>query len=78
MTHVDEDSAPVLLMHSDSDRVVPHKQSTRLLEAYQRLGVTAELVTIPNAPHAFWNFATWFDDAMGQAARFFETHLNAD
>ena len=77
-SHVDHDSAPVLLMHSDVDSVVPHEQSELLLNDYERVGVAAKLVTVSDAPHAFWNFTKWFDDAMSQSAQFLSLHLAAE
>lgn len=73
--HVDASSPPVLLIHSESDSVVPFEESVRLARAYAAVDVPAELVQIPDAPHAFWNFTTWFEDTIDRAADFFERYL---
>jgi len=75
ITHIDASSPPLLLMHSESDRAVPFEQSVQLANAYGRVGVSVELVLIPDAPHAFWNFTEWFEDTMDRAAAFFDRHL---
>lgn len=76
-THVDASSPPLLLMHGENDSVVPTQQSFRLAQAYVEAGVPVELVFIPGAPHAFWNFTQWFDDAMDRSAVFFRRYLQA-
>lgn len=75
VTYVDRQTAPMLLLHSDTDRTVPYAQSELLLRKLQENGVPAELVKIPNAPHAFWNGDQWFADVMTRTTQFFRTHL---
>lgn len=75
VTHVDRDTAPTLLLHSDTDRTVPYAQSELLLGKLKENGVPADLVKIPNAPHAFWNGEQWFNDVMARTAKFFRVHL---
>jgi pectinesterase len=78
ITHVDGDSAPILLIHSDADRTVPYEQSVALQKKYEEAGVRAELVTIADAPHAFWNLQRWFDEAMPRAVGFYRETLGGD
>jgi acetyl esterase/lipase len=47
------DAPPFLIVHGDADTTVPYAQSKELLEALQRLGVKAELVTVPGGNHLF-------------------------
>jgi pectinesterase len=75
VTHVDKDSAPTLLLHSDADATVPYQQSELLLARLKEAGVKAELVKIPGAPHAFWNGEMWFNDVMQRTTKFFQEHL---
>ncbi len=75
VTHVSRDTAPTLLLHSDADRTVPYAQSELLLQQLRQHGVTADLVRIPGAPHAFWNGEQWFGDVMRRTAEFFRQHL---
>lgn len=75
MSHVDRTDPPLLLLHSDSDGVVPYKQSIDLAEHCEEVGVTSELIKIPGAPHAFWNFQAWYGDTMEKAIAFFKAEL---
>ncbi len=75
VTHVDRDTAPTLLLHSDTDGTVPYAQSELLLQKLKDHGVPTDLVKIPNAPHAFWNGDQWFNDVMARTAKFFRDHL---
>ncbi len=73
--YIDKDSPPMLLIHSSSDNVVPIEQSLLVIENLGNAGVYSELVLIPNAPHAFWNFEEWFGHTMDKAASFFNEQL---
>ena len=75
ITHVSKTSPPLLLMHGESDWQVPLVQSTRLAARYDAVGAKVNLVTIPDAPHAFWVYEEWFVDSMDRAAAFFWHHL---
>ena len=77
VTHLDRDSAPILLIHSKADSTVPYAQSEEMLEHCRKTGVSAELVTIEGAPHAFWNGEKWFGDVIDKSAEFFHAMLDA-
>ncbi len=77
VTHPDRDSAPILLIHSKSDKTVPYAQSLEMLERCRKAGVSAELVTIEDAPHAFWNGEKWFGDVIEKSAEFSHAMLDA-
>ena len=77
ITHVDEDSPPLLLIHSQSDVDVSFNESLRLAARYGEVGVPVEVVLIPGAPHAFWNYTKWFDSSMDRAAAFLWRHLGS-
>ena len=68
-------AAPLLLVHSETDRVVPFEHSVSLQRRYAEEGVPVVLVPIEDAPHAFWNGSRWFDETMDRAAGFFKQHL---
>jgi dipeptidyl aminopeptidase/acylaminoacyl peptidase len=53
ITHVSAGDSPVLMVHGDSDGLVPFAQSERMLEACRRAGVDARLVKVENADHDF-------------------------
>lgn len=78
LTHISETSPPVMLIHSENDRVVAFSQSIQVAAKYGSVGVPVELALIPNAPHAFWNSTQWFDDTMDRSAAFFWRYLNAN
>jgi hypothetical protein len=48
---------PALMFHGDSDQLVSHTQSERMLAALQRAGVDALLISVGNADHDFAPFA---------------------
>jgi fermentation-respiration switch protein FrsA (DUF1100 family) len=76
VAHVSPRSAPLLLLHSRTDPVVPYAMSTEIEERYRRAGATAVLKTVdaPNT-HAFWNQTKYFPETMRLAVDFFRTHL---
>lgn len=49
--YVLKDDPPFLIVHGDSDRVVPVEQSQRLYEALKKAGVNATLKILPNVGH---------------------------
>lgn len=52
MTHVTKDAPPFLFIHGDKDEAVPFSESTNLQQALRAVGVRADLIRIPNGPHA--------------------------
>lgn len=56
ITYVDNNSAPLLLMHGTADTVVSPGQTDLLFQAYKRRGLEAERYLIPAAQHSgtFW------------------------
>jgi len=76
VSHVNRRSAPILLLHSRTDPVVPFAQSVEMEAAYRRAGVIVELKAV-DAPgtHAFWNETRYFRDTMSQSIDFFRRHL---
>lgn len=75
VTYLSKDSAPILLMHGGMDKTVPIGQSEEMLERCKKAGVRAPMVTVKNAPHAFWNMPKWAPDTIAQAAAFFHSVL---
>lgn len=56
ITHVHPGAPPFLLIHGDHDTAVPIAQSLQLQTAMHQTGGRADLIVIPNAPHAT---STW-------------------
>jgi len=75
ITYVQHDSAPILLLHSQADNVVPYQQSVFLRNRYKKVGAQAELHSISDAPHGFWNYTRWFSDSMDRTVAFFTRML---
>jgi acetyl esterase/lipase len=76
VAHVSRQSAPLLLLHSRTDPVVPYAMSVEIEQRYRRAGATATLKTI-DAPdtHAFWNQTTYFPETIRLAVDFLRAHL---
>jgi acetyl esterase/lipase len=70
-SHVDLGDPPVLLLHGGADTTVRPEQSTTFAALYRKAGAEAEVVILPNAPHAFWNSDPWLTECMDRAAAFF-------
>ena len=75
VTHVTASAPPLLLMHSRTDAEVSYQQSLELKARYEARGRPVELITVEDAPHAFWNYSRWFPEAMVQAIDFFRRTL---
>ena len=69
LTHVRAGTPPMLLMHGDSDRLVPPDQSIRLAAALTDAGATATLELVPGASH-FWDGAADVPGIVARSARF--------
>jgi acetyl esterase/lipase len=52
ITHVTKQAPPFLFIHGDKDESVAFSESTNLQKALQAAGVRADLIRIPNGPHA--------------------------
>ena len=78
VTYVSSRSAPLLLLHSETDPLAPFAQSVEMQQAYRRAGASVRLVAI-EAPgsHAFWLEPRYFPEAKHRAAEFFRRHLRA-
>ena len=75
VTYVDKDSAPLLLLHGDGDKLVPLKQSEILLAKYKEAAAPAELFTFKGAGHGFWTQDPAFTETMDRAVTFFREKL---
>ena len=56
--HIDQITAPVLLIHGELDDIVPPQQSRRMGEALQRAGKTVRHVEIPGVYHPWDGWTT--------------------
>ncbi|WP_285245069.1 alpha/beta hydrolase [Pseudarthrobacter sp. fls2-241-R2A-127] len=73
VSYVDAAAAPFLLVHGDSDGLVPHSQTDLLAAALAEAGVEHEVVTVEGADHCFFGaedrMADILDSAVGYFAR---------
>jgi acetyl esterase/lipase len=77
VSYVTRTSAPLLLIHSDSDPSVPYAQARMLQQRYAAAGADAELITVSGGPHDPWNYTRWFPDLMSRSAAFLKSRLAA-
>lgn len=73
--HVTPGAAPFLLIHGDSDGLVPLSQSELLAAALTDAGVRNELVTIEGADHCFFGAEGQLDGILNTAVEFFASEL---
>ncbi len=66
--HVTKDDAPTIIIHGDSDKLVPLQQSEIIVEKYKEAGVPIELIVKKGADHGwptiiadFRSIGDWFD-----------------
>lgn len=65
--YVTQADPPIMILHGDSDQLVPHNQGERLYMALNKACKDAIFISLPTAPHGNWNgFLT--DDKLRQAA----------
>ena len=74
IVHVSADDPPTLLIHGDSDGLVPVSNSHEIYAAFQEHGVESEVIIIPGADHGFRGtdavlataaMVNWFVDHLG-------------
>ena len=69
ITHVHRHAPPMLLMHGDSDVMVPPDQSIRFAKALNEAGGSATLELVPGASH-FWDGAADVPGIVARSAAF--------
>ncbi|MHC6229423.1 alpha/beta hydrolase fold domain-containing protein [Arthrobacter sp. MMS24-T111] len=75
VSYVDAGAAPFLLVHGDSDGLVPHSQTDLLAAALAKAGVEHEVVTIEGADHCFFGAEDRMADILDSAVRYFSRKL---
>jgi acetyl esterase/lipase len=67
MTYITPADPPLLILHGNSDQLVPHNQGEQLYMALNKACRDAVFISVPKAPHGNWNgFLT--NDALREAA----------
>jgi pectinesterase len=74
--YVSRQSAPLLLLHSETDPVVPFAYSVDIATRYRRAGAIVTLIKV-DAPktHGFWLQTAYFPDTIKRASDFMRTRL---
>ncbi len=75
--HVDQNSAPMLLMHDPHDDTVPYEQSLLLAKALMEAGRPMQFLPTPGSGHGFvYNpQKTWTQKVWPNAMAWFDRHL---
>lgn len=75
ITHVSADDPPTLIIHGDTDELVPIQQASIIVEKLKASGVDAELITKPGAGHGWADLPAdmaklgeWFDEHLAPTA----------
>jgi acetyl esterase/lipase len=75
VSYVTAGAPPFLLIHGDSDALVPHAQTDLLAAALADSGVEHEVVTIKGADHCFFGAEDQMDAILAAAVGFFSEKL---
>jgi acetyl esterase/lipase len=75
VTYVTADAAPFLLIHGDSDGLVPHSQTDLLAAALADAGVDHDVVTIQGGDHCFFGAEDQLDTILATAVDYFSRKL---
>jgi acetyl esterase/lipase len=76
LAYVTEAAPPFLLIHGDSDGLVPLSQSELLADALAQAGARQELVTVEGGDHAFFFAEDQVAGLLDTAVAFFKKELN--
>jgi acetyl esterase/lipase len=67
LTYISPADPPIMILHGDSDQLVPHNQGEQFYMALNKACNDAVFISLPKAPHGNWNgFLT--DPALAEAA----------
>lgn len=75
VSYVTADAPPFLLIHGDSDGLVPHSQTDLLAAALADAGVEHEVVTIEGGDHCFFGAEEQMDAILAAAVNFLSETL---
>jgi acetyl esterase/lipase len=75
VSYVTAGAAPFLLVHGDSDGLVPHSQTDLLAAALADAGVEHEVVTIKGGDHCFFGAEDQMDTILATAVDYFSRKL---
>ena len=71
ISHINDKTPPILIIHGDADPLVPIQQGERFVEQMKKVGATAELIVKSGAAHGWPGMGTeikkmadWFDQTL--------------
>lgn len=73
-----EKSAPMLILHSKNDPLVPLSESQNIKAAYEKYGAKCDMIVYDSGDHAFWNLRAYNPlqlRSWNDAANFFDKTL---
>ncbi|MGY8673799.1 MAG: alpha/beta hydrolase fold domain-containing protein [Verrucomicrobiia bacterium] len=73
LTHVDPRTPPMLFIDGENDR--PRERYGKMWEKMDALGIPYEFALMPDAPHPFWVYDTWFEPTVEAVAVFLKKYL---
>lgn len=74
ITHINQSTPPLLIMHGDADKVVPIAQSNLLYQALKEKNKSVEYYVVEGGEHSFLQFSTK-TNALSIVCDFFKKHL---
>ncbi|MEV4989212.1 MULTISPECIES: alpha/beta hydrolase [Micrococcaceae] len=78
VSYVTPGAAPFLLVHGDSDGLVPHSQTELLAAALAEAGVEHDVVTIEGGDHCFFGAEDRMEAILAAAVGYFSRKLGAE
>jgi acetyl esterase/lipase len=67
LTYITPADPPIMILHGDSDRLVPHNQGEQFYMALNKACKEAVFISLPKAPHGAW-YAFLTNDSLREAA----------
>lgn len=77
ITYVSKTDPPILIVHGDNDRLVPHHQSEILHDALKRMKVDSTLRIVKGAGHGLRDGEVSREELVTMAREFFQKHLDS-
>lgn len=74
LTHVNEKTPPTLYINSDMPRF--HAGRDDMIAKLNQHAIYNEIKTIPNAPHSFWFYDSWFNTTVDYSIQFLKKVFN--
>jgi len=70
LNQTDEHTPPILFINSSLPRF--HAGQNDMIERLNKYAIYNEVKTMPNSPHSFWFYDTWFDDMINYSTQFLD------